>query len=329
MQSQNNLKVIAETPTMLLCDIGDDVALIEFLTQAGRLDDDSLSAMDKALDRVEKEYIGLVVSNKGDDFCTGLDAGFILRQARSGNWVALGKAVKRSQSIYMRLRFFPKPVVIAPSGKTLAGGCAMTMHGSRVVAPIETCFGFDEFRYGLLPSGGGIKELMRRILNPAMHVHGADNLPYQQRIFELAGHAKISADAGEALQLGFLGSADRITTDRTHLLSEAHREVLHMSAAGFHPTSPELIYAGGQDARAVMRINAWMLKEGQYISSYDFLIADKLAAILAGGELSRPAWVSEQYILDLESEAFLSLCGEENTQGRLDHLLQTGRPLHN
>ncbi len=326
MPLQINSKVITGSPGASLYDIGDGVALIELHTQAYPLDDDSLRTINEALDRVEKEFVGLVVGNEGEDFCTHPDAAFVLREAKSQNWEALARRVKQDQNIHSRLRSFPRPVVAAPSGKALGGGCALILHASRTVAAAETNIGFDEFKYGLLPAGGGIKELMRRISNPAINIPGAIPLPFLQRVFDLVGQARVSSSAEEARQLGLLAPADRIVLDKTSRLVEARREVLHLAAVGCQPPAPELIYVGGQEIRAVMRVNAWMLKEASYISAFDFLIADKLAAILAGGELSRPAWASQQYILDLECEAFLSLCGEEKTQARLESVLKTGKP---
>ena len=145
----------------------------------------------------------------------------------------------------------------------------------------------------------------------------------------IAKIARVTTSAEEGRQAGFLGPADRIVINRQHLLMEAKREVLHMAAAGFHPPAPELIYAGGREALAALRMSVWSLKEGKYITEYDGVVAERLANVLAGGDLSRPTWVSEQYILDLEREAILSLCGEEKTQARLFNMLQTGKPLRN
>jgi 3-hydroxyacyl-CoA dehydrogenase len=160
-------------------------------------------------------------------------------------------------------------------------------------------------------------------------VPGVDIFPFLQRVFEQIGQAKVATSAEEARQMGILGPVDRVVLNRDHLLTEAKREVLHMAAAGYHPPAPELIYAGGRESLAALRIGAWTFKEGKYITEYEGVIAGHLANILAGGDLSRPTWVSEQYILDLEREAFLSLCGNEKTHERMFAILQTGRPLRN
>jgi 3-hydroxyacyl-CoA dehydrogenase len=322
-------KVISENPGASLYDIGDGVELVEFHTKMNALDDDIFAIVNEALDRAEKEFVGVVVGNEAEHFSAGANIGLILMGAKSQQWDMLEQVVKKFQGLNMRMRYFPKPVVIAPAGMALGGGCEVTMHGSRVVAAAETYIGLVELGVGVIPAGGGTKEMMRRIINPGMRVPGVDIFPFLQRVFEQIGQAKVATSAEEARQMGILGPADRIVISREHLLTEAKREALHMAAAGYHPPAPELIYAGGRESLAALRIGAWTFKEGKYITEYEGVIAGKLANVMAGGDLSRPTWVSEQYILDLECEAFLSLCGEEKTQARLFNMLQTGRPLRN
>jgi 3-hydroxyacyl-CoA dehydrogenase len=205
----------------------------------------------------------------------------------------------------------------------------MPMHASRIVAAAELYIGLVEIGPGVIPAWGGTKEMVRRILNPPMLTKGAEPLPYLQRIFEQVGMAKVSTSAEEARQMGILGPADRVVMNRNHLLSEAKREVLHMLAAGYRPPLPEKIFAAGRDALAALRVGIYMMQQGGYITDYEAHIAGKLAHVMTGGELSSPAWVDEQYILDLEREAFLSLAGEQKTQERMWHILQTGKPLRN
>jgi 3-hydroxyacyl-CoA dehydrogenase len=322
-------KVISENSGASLYDIGDGIELVEFHTKMNALDDEIFTIAEEALDRAEKEFVGVVVGNEAENFCAGANIGLILMGAKSQQWDMLTQVVKRFQNLNMRMRYFPKPVVIAPAGMALGGGCEITMHGSRVVAAGETYIGLVELGVGVIPAGGGTKEMMRRIINPGMRVPGVDIFPFLQRVFEQIGQAKVATSAEEARQMYILGPADRIVINREHLLTEAKREAMHLAAAGYHPPAPELIYAGGRESLAALRIGAWTFKEGKYITEYDGVIAGKLANVMAGGDLSRPTWVSEQYILDLECEAFLSLCGEEKTQARLFNMLQTGRPLRN
>ena len=322
-------KVISENPGASLYDIGDGAALVEFHTKMNALDDDIFAIANEALDRAEKEFDCVVVGNEGENFSAGANIGLILMGAKSQQWDMLEQVVKRFQNLNMRMRYFPKPVVTAPAGMTLGGGCEVTMHGSRIVAAAETYIGLVELGVGVIPAGGGTKEMMRRIINPGMRVPGVDIFPFLQQVFIQIGQAKVATSAEEARQMGILGPSDRVVVNREHLLTEAKREAVHMAAAGYHPPAPELIYAGGRESLAALRIGAWTFKEGKYITEYEGVIAGKLANVMAGGDLSRPTWVSEQYILDLECEAFLSLCGEEKTQARLFNMLQTGRPLRN
>jgi 3-hydroxyacyl-CoA dehydrogenase len=203
------------------------------------------------------------------------------------------------------------------------------MHGSRVVAAAETYIGLVELGAGVIPAGGGTKEMLRRIINPMMRVENAEVLAPLQRAFLQIGQAKVATSAEEARSMNILGPADRIILNRDHLLAEAKKEVLHLIASGYTPPAPEPIYAAGRDALAAIRIGAWMFAEGKYITQYDHHIAGKLAYVMCGGDLTRPQWVSEQYILDLEREAILSLFGEERTQARMWNILQTGKPLRN
>jgi 3-hydroxyacyl-CoA dehydrogenase len=186
-----------------------------------------------------------------------------------------------------------------------------------------------EFGAGVIPAGGGTKEMLRRIVNPAMKTQSTEALPFLQRVFEQIGLAKVATSAEEARQMGILGISDRIVMNKQLLIAEAKKEVLHMVATGYHPPIPEKIYAAGRDALGALRVAIHMMKKGKYITEYESLMAGKLAYVMTGGELSRPTWVDEQYILDLEREVFISLCGEEKTRQRMMSLLQTGKPLRN
>lgn len=321
--------VIAQNAGATLRDLGDGVACVEFHTKMNALDDDIFNIMSEALDRAEKDFVGLVVGNEAENFSAGANLFMVVLAAQQGMWDTLDAAVRKLQNLNMRMRYFPKPVVIAPAGLALGGGCEVTMHGSRVVAHAETYIGLVELGAGVIPAGGGTKEIVRRIVNPAMRTENAEVLPFLQRAFLQIGQAKVATSAEEARQMGILGPCDRVVMNRDHLIAEAKKEVLSMVAAGYHPPAPEPVYAAGRDALAALRVGAWMFKEGKYITEYDTHIASKLAYVMCGGDLTRPQWVSEQYILDLEREAFLSLCGEEKTQARMWSLLQTGKPLRN
>ncbi len=321
--------VVAQNSGATIRDLGDGVACLEFHTKMNALDEDIMNMAIEAFDRLGTDFDGLVIGNEAENFSAGANLFMMVVGAQQGMWDMLDAAVRKLQDLNMRMRYSPKPVVVAPAGLTLGGGCEITMHASRVVAAAETYIGLVELGAGVIPAGGGTKEMLRRILNPVMHIENADPLAALQRAFLQMGQAKVATSAEEARDMNILTAADRIVLHRDHLLAQAKSEVLHMVASGYLPPAPEPIYAAGRDALAALRIGAWMFKEGRYITPYDHHIAGKLAYVMCGGELTRPQWVSEGYILDLEREAILSLFGEERTQARMWNILQTGKPLRN
>ena len=322
-------KVIRQNDSASLIDLGEGVACVEFHTKMNSLDDDIFSLMSFALDKAETDYTGLVIGNDAQNFSAGANIFMVLMAARMGAWDQLGDAIRKMQAINMRMRYFPRPVVVAPAGLALGGGAEVLMHASRVVSAAELYAGLVEIGVGVIPAGGGTKEIVRRLVNPAMRTPNVDPLPHLQRAFEQIGLAKVATSAEEARQMGLLSPADRVVMNREMLLSEAKKEVLHLVSTGYRPPLPEKLYAAGRDALAALRVGIYMMKEAKFITEYEFVIANKLAYILTGGELSQPAWVDEQVFLDLEREAFLSLCGEEKTQARIYNMLETGKPLRN
>lgn len=321
--------VVKENEGATLLDLGNGIAGVEFHTKMNALDEDIVTMIDEALNRVETDFDGLVIGNEADNFSAGANLFFVVMAAQSEQWDDLEFAIRALQDLNMRMRFFPKPVVVAPAGLTLGGGCEITMHASRVVAASETYIGLVETGAGVIPAGGGTKEMMRRVLSPPMHTEHADALPFLQQLFIQVGQAKVATSADEARQMGMLGPQDRIVMNRSELLGEAEREARHLADSGYRPPMPEMIYAAGRDALAALRIGILMFREGRYITEYDTVVGETFARVLTGGDLSAPTWVSEQYILDLEREAFLSLCGEKRSQDRIWHILQTGKPLRN
>jgi len=322
-------KVVAENAGVSIRDLGGGVACLEFHTKMNALDEDIMNMADEAFHRLETDFDGLVIGNEAENFSAGANLFMMVVGAQQGMWDMLNAATTKLQDFNMRMRYSPKPVVVAPAGLALGGGCEITMHGSRIVAAAETYIGLVELGAGVIPAGGGTKEMLRRIVNPVMRVENAEPLAALQRAFLQMGQAKVATSAEEARAMNILSPSDRIVLNREHLLTEAKKEVLHMIAVGYKPPAPELIYAAGRDALAAIRIGAWMFQEGHYITQYDHYIAGKLAYVMCGGELTRGQWVSEQYILDLEREAILSLFGEERTQARMWNILQTGKPLRN
>lgn len=322
-------KRIARNASASLIDLGDGVACVEFHAKMNALDDDMFEMIAQGLRRTETEFEGLVISTEAENFSAGANLFMVVMAAQSGMWEQLDAAVQRMQSLNMHMRYFPRPVVVAPAGLALGGGAEICMHAGRVVASAELYAGLVEMGAGVIPAGGGAKEMLRRLLNPSMRTHNADALPFLQRIFEQIGLAKVSISADEARQMGILTSGDRIVMNRDFLLAEARKEVIHLATSGYHPPAPEMIYAAGRDALAALQVGIYMMREGGYITEHEMVVANKLATVMTGGEISQPAWVDEQYLLDLEREAFLSLCGQEKTQQRMWSLLQTGKVLRN
>jgi 3-hydroxyacyl-CoA dehydrogenase len=309
--------------------MGDGVACLEFHTKVNALDEDIFTMLNESFKCLESDFDGLVIGNEAEHFSAGVNLFTVVVGAQQGMWDMLDGAVKKVQNLNMRMRYSPKPIVVAPAGYTLGGGCEVVLHASRVVAAAETYIGLVELAMGVIPAWGGTKETLRRIVNPVMRVENAEALPALQTAFMQLGQAQVATSAEEARSMNILGPQDRIVMNRSRLLAEAKKEALHMIAAGYKPPAPDPIYAAGRDALAAIRIGAWMFKKGQYITQYDHHVAGKLAYVMCGGELTRGQWVSEQYILDLEREAILSLFGEEKTQARMWNFLQTGKPLRN
>ncbi len=330
-QEKDTGKVVNQNPGATLIDLGDGICCVEFNTKMNALDKDIMDMVMDALDRAEAgEFEGVVIGNDNPQaFSAGANLGMVLMAAKMGQWDMLEAVVKYLQDMGMRMRYFPKPVIVAPAGLTLGGGAEVTMHASRVVAAGELYIGQVEIGAGVIPAGGGTKELIRRVVNPSMKIKDNPPLPAVQQVFELIGQAKVATSAVEARDFGFLGPEDRIVLNRDHLIAEAKKEALHMLDIGWTPPVPEKVYAGGRDLLAALRAGLYMFRQGGYITEYETVIGEKAIYALAGGELSKPTWVDEQYILDLEREAFLSLCGEEKTQERMFAILDTGRPLRN
>jgi 3-hydroxyacyl-CoA dehydrogenase len=298
-------KLIDKNPGASLWDMGDGVACVEFHAKMNILDEDINSMIETGLDSIDQDFEGLVLGTEADNFSAGANLFMVVMLAQNEDWETLEMAIKKLQDVNMRMRYSHKPVVVAPAGLALGGGLEIIMHANRVVAGAEL------------------------ILNPAMRTQNVESLPFLVKILELIAMGKVATSAEEAREFGFLSSCDRVVLNRDHLLAEAKKEVLNMVATGFIPSLPEKIYAAGRDALAAARVQIYMFKEGKFMTDHEALIVNKAAHVMTGGEISKPAWVDEQYILDLEREAFLSLCGEEKTQERMWHLLRTGKMLRN
>jgi len=313
-----------------LIDLGDDVLCLEFHSKMNALDPDIFAMGYTALEELEKGYAGLVIGNQGENFSVGANVFNVVMAAEAKQFDQIEQGVKGMQDLLMNFRYCSKPVVAAPFGMALGGGAEMAMAADRICAAGETYMGQVEVGVGLLPAGGGCRELLKRVVTPAMKRADSDPLPFLGKVFENIAMAKVSASALQAQEMGFLTESDRIIMKGEQVLAEAKREVLALAAAGYAPPPrTKSIYALGQRGIAALSIMVQSMRWGDFISDYDMFIAKKIAYVLSGGDLSAPQWVDEQYILDLEREGFLSLLGQEKTIERIKHLLMTGKPLRN
>lgn len=314
-----------------ILDLGDGALCLEFHSKANSLDPQIAELGYAALKLLERdEWRALVIGNQGPDFCVGANLGLFIMAIQSGQYDQVEQATRQLQDLLMAFRYAPKPVVTAPFKRVLGGGTEVSLSGARIVAAAETYMGLVEFGVGLIPAGGGCKELLRRIVAPHV-VDGGDVLPLLQKVFETIAFAKVSESAAQAREMGFLSQLDQIVMNDDHLIGEAKRVALHLAEHGYTPPnrSDTPIYVLGRRGKAAMLTAIKQMEWGRFISAHDALIARKLAHVLAGGDLSAPQWVSEQYILDLEREAFVALMREGKTQERIGHMLQMGKPLRN
>lgn len=323
--------VIRKNSGASLIDIGDGVACLEFHSKMNAIGGDTLQMLKQSLAEVEKNFVGLVVGNQGTNFCVGANIMLMLMEAQEENWEELDMMGRAFQAATMSLRYSPKPVVVAPFNMVFGGGCEMVLHGDRVRAAAETYIGLVEVGVGIIPAGGGTKELLLRTLDSIpKNVDDADPFPFVKRAFETIALAKVATSAEEARTLGFLAEDDTISMNSDRLIADAKKEVLALAASGYVQPQPRTdILAMGNPALATLKLGIHQMKRAGYISDHDALIGEKLARILTGGDLNHETRVSEQYLLDLEREAFLSLAGTRKTQERLAAMLKTGKPLRN
>src|SRR6266436_3549348 len=323
--------VIKKNSGASLIDLGDGVAGLEFHSKMNSIGGDTLEMLKIALNEVEKNFVGLVVGNQGQNFSVGANLMLMLMEAQDENWEELDMIGRFFQQSVMSLRYSPKPVVVAPFQMVLGGGCEMVLHADRVRANPETYIGLVEVGVGIIPAGCGTKEMLVRALDSIpKDMKDADPFPFVKRAFETIALAKVATSAEEARGFGFLSADDSVSMNRDRLIADAKKEVLALAASGYvQPQQRTDILALGNPALTTLKLGVHMMKRAGYISDHDALIGEKLARILTGGDLNHPTRVSEQYLLDLERETFLSLIGTRKTQERIAHMLKTGKPLRN
>ena len=312
-----------------LVDLGDGVLAVEFHSKMNSIGADTVEMLRLGVAEAELNFDALVVGNDAPAFSAGANLLLVLLEAQEENWDEIDLMVRTFQSTVIDLRYSGVPTIVAPAGLTLGGGCEVALHGDRVQAAAETYMGLVEVGVGLVPAGGGTKELLVRNMD-RMPTRSVDPLPYVRQAFELIGLAQVSTSAPDAKRLGLLRDVDGFTMNRERLMSDAKTRALALARAGYQPPQPRHdIPVEGDGVRASLELGIHLAWRAGQINDHDALIGRKLASILAGGRLPHPTRVTEQYLLDLEREAFLSLCGEAKTQERMAYTLKTGKTLRN
>jgi 3-hydroxyacyl-CoA dehydrogenase len=322
-------RVVKKNAGASLVDLGDGVLCVEFHSKMNAIGGDTIQMLQAGVREASRNFAALVVGNEGTNFSAGANLMLVLLEAQEENWEEIDLMVRTFQQATMALRYADVPVVVAPAGLTLGGGCEIVLHADRVQAAAESYIGLVEVGVGLIPAGGGTKETTARAAED-MAPGTTDYLPPIQRAFEAIAFAKVSASGPDAPRLGYLREKDAVTMNRERLLSDAKARALLRVSEGYQPPPPrQAIPVGGDAVLAPLKLGIHLAWRAGRISDYDALIGRKLATIMAGGTLPHPSTVTEQQLLDLEREAFLSLVGERKTQERIHHTLTTGKPLRN
>ncbi len=322
-------KEVFKNSGVVLEDLGDGILNVEFRSKMNTIGGDVLAGLNKAVDLAEKDFQGMVVGNQGPNFSVGANIGMIFMMAAEQEYDELNMAIKYFQDTMMRMRYSSIPVVAAPHGMTLGGGCELSLHADKVVAAAETYMGLVEFGVGVIPGGGGSKEMT---LRAAAHFRKDDvELNTLREYFLTVATARVSTSAYEAFDLGVLQKGkDVIVVNKDRQIATAKAHAKLMAESGYtKPVPIKDVKVLGKQALGMFLVGTDSMETGRYISDHDKKIANKLAYVMAGGDLSEASYVSEQYLLDLEREAFLSLCTERKTLERIQHMLKTGKPLRN
>jgi 3-hydroxyacyl-CoA dehydrogenase len=321
-------KVLWKNAGASVLDLGDGILNVEFHSKMNALGSDVIQGLLKGVELAEKDFRGLVVGNNGPNFSAGANLGLVYMFALDQEFDELNLMIAQFQQAMMRMRYSSIPVVGAPHGLALGGGCELNLHCDRVVAAAETYMGLVEFGVGLIPGGGGTKEMTLR--TAAKYEEGEPEFNLLRNAFVTISTAKVSTSAHEAFDLGFLRRGDEVVVNGNRVLTQAKAAAIELAEDGYtQPTQKTNIKVHGKGALAMFMTGVHAMREGRYISDHDVKIANKLAYIMCGGDLSSPTEVSEQYLLDLEREAFLSLCGERKTLERIQSILTTSKPLRN
>ena len=319
-------KPIVSNTDASLIDIGDGVARLELHSKLNIIGDEMLEMFDAALDEVEANYIGMVIATEAKHFSVGLNLILLLERAKNQDWDAISGTLRKLQTVCTRLRTTSKPVIAATAGMALGGGCEFALGADAVQAYTESNLGLVELRVGLIPGGGGTKEMARRCLEGQTLPAPIQNLfPSVNKAFNTIRESTVSENAADAVELGYLRRTDGISSDQKTHIEDAKQRVLSMHKAGYNPPEPQQIFVLGEEGIARLNLHTHLRRQGGTIDAYTQHLAHQLASVLCGGKLSTPQFVPEQYLLDLEHEVFLSLCGEQETHARIETTLQRGK----
>ncbi|NPV89262.1 MAG: 3-hydroxyacyl-CoA dehydrogenase/enoyl-CoA hydratase family protein [Firmicutes bacterium] len=321
-------KVVKESKAATLYDIGDGVLCFEIHTKNSAISTALVDFMREAREELERNWDGMVITGSGRNFCVGADLTEILPYIQAKKWAEADEALKKTQYVYMDNKYSLKPVVVAPYGMALGGGCEMVLHGSAVQAAGELYMGLVEVGVGVIPAGGGVKEMTVRALD---RIKGTTAfavdfiIPYLQNI----GTAKVSMSAKEAVKLGYMKPSDGITLSSDLLIADAKKKVIEMIEKNYSPPAPKAFAAPGRNNTSLARMGVKVMQDAGMVSEYDMHIFDQIVFIMSGGNATAGTMINEYYLLDLEREAFINLCKEQKTQDRIKHMLTTGKPLRN
>jgi 3-hydroxyacyl-CoA dehydrogenase len=320
-----------------LIDLGDGVVCCEFHAKMNAIGADLIAMIHKGLKRLESDFDAMVIANQATNFSVGANLMLVLIGAQEQEWDELHLAVKQFQNVNLAIKYAPKPVVAAPQGMALGGGCEISLHAAKMHAAAEAYIGLVETGVGLIPGGGGTKEMLIHANEQAGSGDDLDLFHTLRPVFENIAIAKVGTSAEECRALGYLRRGDLVSMNRDRLVADAKQTALALARSGWKPAASSWqegaqttqIKVLGESFLAAAKMAIHLMVRGGYASDYDAHVARKVANILAGGSLSAPQTVSEQYVLDLEREAFVSLCGEKKTQERIAYTLKTGKPLRN
>ena len=325
--ARDRQKVLQSNPGASLIDLDDGILALEFHSKMNAIGGDTVQMINAGLKEAAKNFSAMVIGSDAADFSAGANLMLVLLEAQEGNWDEIELMVRTFQQANLALKYADVPVIVAPAGLTLGGGCEIVMHGDRAQAAAEAYIGFVEAGVGLIPGGGGTKELLIRSMRGAPA--RGDSLPFVQRAFETIAFATVSTSAAHARELRYLRDLDAVTMNRERLMSDAKALALERVRGGYQRPQPEPIPVGGERVEAALKLGIHLAWRAGRISDHDALIGRTLAHVLAGGSAPCATTVTEAQLLDLEREAFLKLCGERKTLERIQYTLKTGKPLRN